>query len=38
MRATAAMLALLVAMALGGCGGSDEPAAGGGGAAESPTP
>jgi len=33
MRATAAMLALLVAMALGGCGGSDEPAAGGGGAA-----
>jgi hypothetical protein len=27
------MLALLVAMALGGCGGSDEPAAGGGGAA-----
>jgi hypothetical protein len=33
MRATAAVLALLVAMALGGCGGSDEPAAGGGGAA-----
>jgi hypothetical protein len=33
MRATAAMLTLLVAMALGGCGGSDEPAAGGGGAA-----
>ena len=30
MRATAAVLALLVAMALGGCGGSDEPAAGGG--------
>jgi hypothetical protein len=33
MRATLAMLALLVALALGGCGGSDEPAAGGGGAA-----
>jgi hypothetical protein len=33
MRATAAVLALLVAMALGGCGGSDEPAARGGGAA-----
>jgi hypothetical protein len=33
MRATAAVLALLVAMALGGCGGSDEPPAGGGGAA-----
>jgi hypothetical protein len=33
MRTTAAVLALLVAMALGGCGGSDEPAAGGGGAA-----
>jgi hypothetical protein len=32
MRATLAMLALLVALALGGCGGSDEPAAGGGGA------
>ncbi|HXQ55828.1 MAG TPA: hypothetical protein VOA19_08505 [Actinomycetes bacterium] len=32
MRATLAMLALLVALALGGCGGSDEPAVGGGGA------
>jgi hypothetical protein len=33
MRATLAMLALLVALALGGCGGSDEPGGGGGGAA-----
>jgi hypothetical protein len=33
MRATAAMLTLLGALVLGGCGGSDEPAAGGGGGA-----
>lgn len=38
MRATLAMLALLVALALGGCGGSDEPAAGGGGAATTGAP